>query len=87
MSKLGDFLVALGEDYDTLKQFALNPEAVMAHYELSDDEMDAVRCADITKLKAAHPRSDLLIMATKNLLILATEPPQLIMGHHHDDSD
>jgi hypothetical protein len=82
MSKLGDLLVALGEDHTTLAQFAQHPEAVMQHYGLSDEEKDAVRSKDITKLQAAHPRSDLLIMAKECLLIMAQEPPQLVMGHH-----
>jgi hypothetical protein len=81
MSKLGDLLVALSEDHATLKHFALNAEAVMQHYGLSEADKDAVRNQDIGKLKAAHPKSDLLILATKNLLILAQEPPLLILAN------
>jgi hypothetical protein len=84
MSKLGDLLVALGEDHATLREFALNSEAVMHHFGLSDDEKDAVRNADIRALQAAHPNPNLLIMTPNNLLIMAVEPPLLIMGHHDE---
>lgn len=82
MTNLGKMLVALSEDHATLKHFALSPESVMHHFDLSEDEKKAVRNEDISALQAAHPNPKLLILAHKNLLILAQEPPLLILANH-----
>jgi hypothetical protein len=53
MANLTDLLMNLGQDADLSKAWENDPNAVMARYELSDSEKQALLSGDVEELKRA----------------------------------